>query len=108
MTVNEKKAILARITGTTNYEDFSGCDFVIEAIRYDDNTGERRILQRKEVFKQLEKVLSTTAIIASNVSTVIVTDLASELEHTERCIGLHFLSNIPDSNIIEIVPGLNT
>jgi 3-hydroxybutyryl-CoA dehydrogenase len=108
LTVNEKKAILARITGTTNYEDFSGCDFVIEAIRYDDQTGERRILQRKEVFVQLEKVLSPTAIIASNVSTVIVTDLAAELEHTDRCIGLHFLSNIPDSQIIEIVPGLNT
>jgi 3-hydroxybutyryl-CoA dehydrogenase len=108
LTEGEKKAILARISGTTNYEDFSGCDFVIEAIRYDDNTGERRIFQRKEVFKHLEAVLSPNAIIASNVSTVIVTDLAAELEHTERCIGLHFLSNIPDSQIIEIVPGLNT
>jgi len=108
LTEGEKKAILARISGTTNYKDFSGCDFVIEAIRYDDNTGERRIFQRKEVFKHLEAVLSPNAIIASNVSTVIVTDLAAELEHTERCIGLHFLSNIPDSQIIEIVPGLNT
>jgi 3-hydroxybutyryl-CoA dehydrogenase len=108
LTDNEKKAILSRITGTSNYEDFSGCDFVIEAIRYTDKTGEKRIVQRKEVFKELERVLSTTAIIASNVTTVIVTDLASELVHTERCIGLHFLSNVPDSQIIEIVPGLNT
>jgi 3-hydroxybutyryl-CoA dehydrogenase len=91
LTENEKKAILSRISGTTNYEDFNGCDFVIEAIRYDDQTGERRINQRKEVFLQLEKVLSPNAIIASNVSTVIVTDLAAELEHTERCIGLAFL-----------------
>jgi 3-hydroxybutyryl-CoA dehydrogenase len=108
LTINEKKAILSRVSGTTKYEDFSGCDFVIEAIRYDEQTGERRINQRKEVFLQLEKVLSTNAIIASNVSTVIVTDLAAELEHTERCIGLHFLSNITGSHIIEIVPGLNT
>ena len=108
LTENEKKAILARISGTTVYESFKGCDFVIEAIRYDDNTGERGVFQRKEVFKELERVLSTNAIIASNVSTVIVTDLASELVHTERCIGLHFLSNIPGSQIIEIVPGLNT
>ncbi len=108
LTDNEKKAILSRITGTSNYEDFSGCDFVIEAIRYTDKTGEKRIVQRKEVFKELERVLSTNAIIASNVTTVIVTDLASELVHTERCIGLHFLSNVPDSQIIEIVPGLNT
>jgi 3-hydroxybutyryl-CoA dehydrogenase len=108
LTENEKKAILSRITGTSNYDDFSGCDFVIEAIRYHDQTGERRVIQRKEVFKELERVLSVNAIIASNVSTVIVTDLASELKHTERCIGLHFLSNVPDSQIIEIVPGLNT
>jgi 3-hydroxybutyryl-CoA dehydrogenase len=108
LTENEKKAILSRITGTCVYEDFSGCDFVIEAIRYDDNTGEKRIVHRKDVFKELERVLSINAIIASNVTTVIVTDLASELEHPERCIGLHFLSNVPDSQIIEIVPGLNT
>ncbi len=108
LTENEKKTILSRIKGTTNYDDFSGCDFVIEAIRYNDQTGERRITQRKEVFKELERVLSVNAIIASNVSTVIVTDLASELQHTERCIGLHFLSNVPDSQIIEIVPGLST
>src|ERR1035437_5191397 len=108
LTENEKKAILSRISGTTNSEDFNGCDFVIEAVRYDDQTGERRINQRKEVFLQLEKVLSPNAIIASNVSTVIVTDLAAELEHTERCIGFHFFFNIPGSQIIEIVPGLNT
>lgn len=108
LTENEKKAILARMSGTTKYEDFSSCDFVIEAIRYHDQTGERRITHRKEVFMELEKVLSPEAIIASNVSTVIVTDLASDLQHPERCIGLHFLSNVPDSQIIEIVPGLNT
>ncbi|MDD3321504.1 MAG: 3-hydroxyacyl-CoA dehydrogenase family protein [Paludibacter sp.] len=109
LTENEKKVILGKITGTTNYEDFSGCDFVIEAIRYtDNNIGVRRIAERKDVFKELERVLAPTAIIASNVTTVIVTDLASELEHTDRCIGLHFLYNVPDSQIVEIVPGLNT
>ncbi|MDD4991598.1 MAG: 3-hydroxyacyl-CoA dehydrogenase family protein [Paludibacter sp.] len=108
LTLNEKKAILGRIQGTSAFEDFSGCDFVIEAIRYDDHTGERRVQQRKEVFRKLESVLSEKAIIASNVSTVVVTELASEMEHQERCIGLHFLSNIPDSQIIEIVRGLNT
>ena len=108
LTENEKKAIIGRIQGSSNYEDFSGCDFVIEAIRYDDQTGERQVIQRKEVFRKLEEVLSQRAIIASNVSTVVVTELAAEMEHQDRCIGLHFLSNIPDSHIIEIVRGLNT
>lgn len=108
LTLNEKKAILGRITGTQNYKNFASCDFVIEAIRYNNMTGERRIAERKEVFLQLEKVLSETAIIASNVTTVIVSDLASELKHKDRCIGLHFLSNVPESRMIEIVRGLET
>jgi len=108
LTENEKKTALSKIQGTTNYNDFSGCDFVIEAIRYDDQTGERRVQHRKEVFKRLEEVLPEQAIIASNVSTVVVTELASELVHQDRCIGLHFLPNVPDSHIIEIVRGLNT
>ncbi|HNX88574.1 MAG TPA: 3-hydroxyacyl-CoA dehydrogenase family protein [Paludibacteraceae bacterium] len=108
LTESEKKATLSRIKGTMDYEDFHGCDFVIEAIRYNNLTGERRVEQRKEVFKHLERVLSPQAIIASNVTTVIVSDLASDLENKSRCIGLHFLSNVPDSQMIEIVRGLET
>jgi 3-hydroxybutyryl-CoA dehydrogenase len=108
LTEGEKKAIMARIHGINNFEGLSECDFVIEAIRYDDKTGERRLIQRKKVFANLEKVLSPTAIIASNVATIIITSLSSDLEHKSRCIGLHFLSNVPDSNIIEIVRGLYT
>ncbi|MGC3977307.1 MAG: 3-hydroxyacyl-CoA dehydrogenase family protein [Paludibacteraceae bacterium] len=108
LTQSEKRTILGRIKGTTDYKDFTNCDFVIEAIRYDNMTGERRLNERKEVFQTLEKVLSPTAIIASNVTTVVVSDLASELQHKERCIGLHFLSNMPESQLIEIVKGLET
>ncbi|OIP84713.1 MAG: 3-hydroxybutyryl-CoA dehydrogenase [Porphyromonadaceae bacterium CG2_30_38_12] len=108
LTENEKKAVMSRIQGTSDFQKFESCDFVIEAIRYESNTGERRVQQRKDVFKQLEAVLSEKAIIASNVATVVVTELASELKNQERCIGLHFLTNVPDSNIIEVVRGLNT
>jgi len=108
LTKNEKKAILGRISGTMDYTDFGGCDFVIEAIRYNNMTGERRVEQRKEVFKHLESILSPEAIIASNVTTVIVSDLASDLEYKSRCIGLHFLSNVPEAQMIEIVRGLET
>ncbi|MFV0391408.1 MAG: 3-hydroxyacyl-CoA dehydrogenase family protein [Paludibacteraceae bacterium] len=108
LTENEKKVILGRIKGTLDYADFDGCDFVIEAIRYNNLTGERGIAERKEVFKRLENVLATDAVIASNVSTVIVSDLAAELDYKSRCIGLHFLSNVLESQIIEIVRGLET
>jgi len=77
-------------------------------IRYNDHTGERQINARKEVFRQLEQVLEPTAIIASNVATVMMTELASELKYQERCIGMHFMINIPGSQILEIVPSLYT
>lgn len=108
LTLSEKKVILSRIKGTTEYRDFVGCDFVIEAIRYDNRTGQQSTEGRKEVFKKLEAVLTPEAIIATNVSTIVVTSLASELQYQDRCIGVHFLSNIRDSHIIEIVRGLNT
>lgn len=108
LTLNEKKVILSRIRGTVLYEDFQDCDFVIEAIRYNNQTGERQVAQRKKVFQNLEQILDVDAIIASNVSTVVVTELAAELEHQERCIGVHFMINTPGSNILEIVSGLHT
>src|SRR5690606_9302151 len=94
--------------GTTSYIDFQNCDFVIEAIRYDNQTGERQVNERKKVFQQLEHVLEPDAIIASNVTTVVVTELASELKYQERCIGVHFMINTPGSQILEIVSGLHT
>ncbi|GAB1416402.1 3-hydroxybutyryl-CoA dehydrogenase [Paludibacter sp.] len=108
LTQNEKKAILARISGTTSYTDFQSCDFVIEAIRYDNQTGERQVDERKKVFQQLEYILEPDAIIASNVTTVVITELASELKFRERCIGVHFMINTPGSQIMEIVSGLYT
>ena len=108
LTQNEKRAVMGRIRGTSDYQGFENCDFVIEAIRYNDRTGIREVAKRKEVFRRLEEVLAPTAIIASNVSTVVVTDLASELQYKERCIGLHFLSNVIGAQIIEIVRSLYT
>ncbi len=107
LTESEKKTILSHVKGTTDFKDFAGCDFVIETIRYDD-MGVRSVENRKEVFAILESVLSKDAIIASNVSTIFVTELANELHYKHRAIGFHFLSNTPESNILEIVPGVST
>lgn len=108
LTASEKKGILSRIQGTTKYEDLAECDFVIECIRYDDETGIRSTKERKEVFKKLEEVLAPEAIIASNASTVIISELASELTYKDRCLGIHFLVSQPDARIIEAVKGLYT
>lgn len=108
LTATEKKAVLSRIKGSLKYEDLNECDFVIECTRHDSETGERSTRHRKDVFQELENVLAPDAIIATNASTVIVTELASNLIHKERCISLHFLVTQPEAKILEIVKGLYT
>ena len=106
MTPSEKRAILARIHGYVGYQHLKGCDLVIEAIR--SKTREQRVSARKEVFKNVEKYVSPDAIIATNSTTIVITELSSELEHKERCVSLHFLTNAPGSKMIEVVRGLYT
>ncbi|MGL4410963.1 MAG: 3-hydroxyacyl-CoA dehydrogenase family protein [Bacteroidales bacterium] len=108
LTTGEKKTILSRIVGTMNYEDLHDCDFVIECTRHESETGERNNGLRKEVFHKLEEVLAKDAIIATNASTVIISELAADLHYKERCISLHFLVSQPDAKILEIVKGIYT
>jgi 3-hydroxybutyryl-CoA dehydrogenase len=106
MTAGEKRAILSRIQGYVGYEYLKGCDMVIECIR--SKTRERRVTSRKEVFKNVEKYVSSECIIATNSTTIVITELSSELEHKDRCVSLHFLANAPNAKMIEVVRGLYT
>jgi 3-hydroxybutyryl-CoA dehydrogenase len=106
MTPGEKRAILSRISGYIGYEYLRGCDLVIEAIR--SKTREQRITCRKEVFKNIEKYVSPETIIATNSTTIAITELSSELEHRERCVSVHFITNAPGAKILEVVRSLYT
>lgn len=108
LTPGEKKTIMGRIKGSLEFSDLKDCDFVIECVRYDEKTGLRSTQLRKEAFKALEQVLSPEAIIATNATTVIISELASELEHKERCVSLHFPVAHPDAKLLEIVKGIYT
>ena len=108
LTSSEKRAIMGRVNGSLVMTDLKDCDFVIECIRYDDETGERSTKMRKEVFKELESILSPEAIIATNATTVIISELASDLKYKNRCISLHFMIGNPDAKILEVVKGFFT
>jgi 3-hydroxybutyryl-CoA dehydrogenase len=107
LTPSEKKIIMNRITPTLVYEDFKGCDLVIECTRYSES-GRRSTPLRKNIFKRLEDILEEDAIIATNGPTVIVSELAAELDHKERCVSLYFPVAHPDARILEIVRGMYT
>lgn len=106
MTEGEKKQILSRIKGSLDYKDLKDCDFVIEVIRAESSA--RKITERKEVFRKIEKAVSKDCIIATNSTTIIITELAAELEHRDRCVSLHFFVQSPDAKICEVVKGLYT
>lgn len=107
LTQSEKKVIMNRITPTLEYEDFTGCDLVIECTRYSES-GRRSTPLRKNIFKKLEEILEVDAIIATNGSTIIISELAADLQHKERCVSLYFPVSHPDARILEIVSGMYT
>ena len=107
LTQAEKRGIMNRITPTLSYDDFVGCDFVIECSRFSE-TGRRSTQLRKSIFKKLEEVLEPDAIIGTNGSTVIISELAAELEHKERCVSLYFPISHQGANVLEIVSGMYT
>ena len=107
LTQTEKRIIMNRITPTLEYEDFAGCDMVIECTRYSEG-GRRSTPLRKNIFKKLEDILYPDAIIATNGSVVIISELAAELVHKERCVSLYFPVSHPDARILEIVSGMYT
>ncbi len=106
ITSSEKKLIMSRIKGTTNYADLKDCDLIIETI----SSRQKGTLlnMRKELFQKVESVVSKEAIISSDLSTLIISDLAVVLKNPERAIGIHFIEPIDKTNIVEVVKGRQT
>lgn len=106
MTYSEKKAIMSRIQGTMNYEDLEGSDIVIESVK--SRSRESSVDLRKRIFKEVEANIAPDAIIATNSTTLVITEMSSELEYPERCVSLHFLSPADKIPVVEIARGLHT
>jgi len=106
LTVSEKKAILSRITGSSDFRDLADCDLIIETINSRKPGTNLEI--RKEVFQKVEAVVREDTVIASNTSTLMISELAQVLRHPERAVGMHFISPATDVKIVEVVKGVKT
>ena len=93
---NEKSVILGRITGTTNFEDLSSCELVIEAVTENLNT-------KQEIFRTVDKIVRPEALLASNTSSISITELASVTDRPQQVLGLHFFNPVPVMRLIEMV-----
>jgi 3-hydroxybutyryl-CoA dehydrogenase len=92
----DKDSALARIKGTTNSKDFSDCDLVIEVVP-------ENIDLKKEVFAKIDKICPEHTILASNTSCISIFELAKVTNRPEKVLGMHFLSPVPPSKLLEIV-----
>ncbi len=106
LTQGEKRAMLTRIQGTTDYQMLKGCDFVVEAIREVDRGV--KIRERKDIFRKIESVVDRDCIIATNSTSAVITELASDMQYKDRCISIHFFVSSPEARIVEVVKGLYT
>lgn len=105
LTESEKRAILSRIQGTTDYSKIAECNLVMETIS--SNKPGTSLELRKEVFRKIEEHVSPDAVITSNISTLMISDLSSTLKYPERAVGLHFMIP-PTVKVVEVVKGLRT
>ncbi len=106
MTPNEKKLILSRIKGTTEYSGISDCEIVLETINTKKPGTSVEI--RKEVFRKIEAVVRLDAVILSNTATLMISDLSSVLKNPERALGMHFISPVRKVKIAEVVKTFKT
>ncbi|WP_168119112.1 3-hydroxyacyl-CoA dehydrogenase NAD-binding domain-containing protein [Paenibacillus sp. HB172176] len=101
MTGTEKKLLLGKIQAATDMMMLTGCDLIIETISED-------LEAKKEVFRQLDQICGKKTILASNTSTLSLTELASATRIPDRVIGLHFIYPVFKIDLVEIVRGLKT
>jgi 3-hydroxybutyryl-CoA dehydrogenase len=100
-TEEERDATLGRITGTTELGELGDCDLVVEAIV-------ENVEEKTRTFAELDKSAKESTILASNTSSLTITQLAMATERTDRFLGLHFFNPVPAMKLVEIVRTLMT
>ena len=97
----EADAILGRIHGTVDMAPFKDVDFVVEAAI------ENKSL-KTQVFKDLDALCRPDVILASNTSSISITEIAGATKRPDRVIGMHFMNPVPVMKLVEIIRGYST
>ncbi|MDI7247327.1 MAG: 3-hydroxybutyryl-CoA dehydrogenase [Bacillota bacterium] len=97
----EKDAVLARIQAGADLSLASGSDMAIEAVV-------ENVDVKKDVFRKMDALLASNAIIASNTSSISITRLAAATGRPDRVIGMHFMNPVPAMKLVEIISGQAT
>jgi len=101
MTDEDRKKALALIKGSSDINDLSDADLVIEAATEDETV-------KRKIYGQVCSVLKPEAILATNTSSLSITRLASATDRPERFMGIHFMNPVPVMKLVELVRGIAT
>jgi 3-hydroxybutyryl-CoA dehydrogenase len=98
---DRRDAALANLAGTTSLDRFGECDLVIEAVV-------ESLDEKTRIYGAVEAVLPEHAILASNTSSLCITELASSTRRPDRFVGLHFFNPVPVMKLVEVIRALTT
>jgi len=101
ITLPEKEAILTRIGGTTNIDDLEDCDIIIEASVEDLDL-------KKRIFRDMDKVCPRAMVLATNTSSLPVSEIAAATGRPDRVLGMHFFNPVPSMKLLELVKTVAT
>ncbi len=102
VTEDQKKAILGRITATTDLATaVKGAGLVVEAIT-------EQVEAKKGLYRELDRLTPSEVILASNTSSISITELAAVTKRPDNVIGMHFMNPVPVMKLVEIIRGLST
>ncbi len=101
LSVDEKQAILGRITTTTEMERLNEASFVVEAVT-------ENLDVKTELFSTLDRITPPETILASNTSSISITRLGAATNRPDKVIGMHFMNPVPVMKLIEVIRGIAT
>jgi 3-hydroxybutyryl-CoA dehydrogenase len=101
ITPDDVEATLGRITTTTDLEAASDADIVVEAVF-------ERLDVKQDVFRELDRICKTDAVLATNTSAIPITQIAAATRRPESVVGTHFFSPVPMMKLCELVRGFKT
>lgn len=101
ITEEEKEDILSRLTGTTDIRMAEDCDLVVEA-------AVENMQIKKQIFAELDEICGENTILATNTSSLSITEVAAATKRPHKVIGMHFFNPAPVMKLVEVIKGMAT
>ncbi len=101
LTLEEKEVILNRIQGSTDLAELQDVDLVVESVV-------ENIAVKRQIFAELDNICAEHTILATNTTTLSITEIASSTKRKDRVLGMHFFNPVPSMQLVELVKGIET